>query len=1261
MKKKNKIEGIYRLELIRNNNYSGSMHFRQSDNVYFMMDYFDFMEERKLEGEDTGYIELCDNNRFDDIEIIESTDDNVSVSKNCLALYERRQDDEEKYEPFEINDANFGMPFICIVQVYMSEYKCESAFIKIDDIDEILKKYKNMIAETLKESIENTGIFSIYQTLNSEDFCIVIRSNCIQKIYEAIVSIMGIKTSSDRRLFFTYSNIGIACCSKENISVNGVPNLFLNLSPDVISANEDVRFSIRFKVETSVVQKVKKIVTQSKDADFEKVNGVFGRYDLVIRMDIDEFAKLYPYLCRDKQGYFTDMRKKEQVNDEFIKNQMVGISGEMVMSELMTEEKYALIKGIVEEIIRGNIRTLNSRILVNLNEKVKINNASDQKIEYLKMEINKEVGQDIETEKITKKRKSLMKIYENFLEKYSHRFLLKRHWHGELKHMLERLIHSYENLAYEVDSHANWYVCSQYLKELFDNMIYFMNQTPEGDEKAVNEFLCDFQLFINAFEKYTHLLHGMNQHTAQAPHYHVVAPIDGQKFLIAYEEYISYIHEQYRCRNWTGDGNEDICREKRPEVRMLVYPDTSFYNVEIIPILHCDVVKKEMGNEKQTADLSLCRIPMFEYFMRPYDLIPLLSHEIGHQMLILNRKIRNQFLITNILRVIGAEFAYEVQVLGKTEKRSVTYDLMGELLCKHFVEVVEKAYKKKNPDWDKYVSIHLPVSIKGFMKELLGTQSDYFEIERQHGIGTMKWNDILVGFSQIINEICIGSCKEVSDADEYTEIRNKLLLELEQVEESVKKPSEDREEIKAQIQILYEELFVMINKRYIPKEEYGIKLSEFNNKKVPEIEEVLLEYAERLLNHKENLEDAEPKILKESNVKAYLDVMSRLYYLKKNACEKCVGEDDNELTNIMTEFAKKIAVDFRAKFINGSQYMVFDEDKREKALNLEITDAEKSLENYRTALKGLKINHIYELIENEQQLYKEVCSDLVMCNYLGLTSFGYFRMSVSLAGGLTDYRIAEREEFSKRRLIEVISVLLEKEGAEVYEKIMKGNGDSVFLIRISKLGEKIKKCVDNEILRAKSNISKEIKRKYKSDMKHTKKQLENLEVFFNILSDQFGLIWEAIENNKAITWEGTICAEICKRESQMFPNKETLLLFRREINLFRKVYQLLEAWSEIVKKADAIENSGKREECFKIKTDYWHHINRVYENSVKPERLHEVVQRVVNYYNDPDCQDSDRSNYEKMKDMLQFTQDFYYYNRFRCQREEECTDEQAIC
>lgn len=62
------------------------------------------------------------------------------------------------------------------------------------------------------------------------------------------------------------------------------------------------------------------------------------------------------------------------------------------------------------------------------------------------------------------------------------------------------------------------------------------------------------------------------------------------------------------------------------------------------------------------------------------------------------------------------------------------------------------------------------------------------------------------------------------------------------------------------------------------------------------------------------------------------------------------------------------------------------------------------------------------------------------------------------------------------------------------------------------------------------------------------------------------------------------------------------------------------------------------------------HLVQVY-NGIECPEIHPIVREVVDFYNNPRSEAV--GNFEKMKGMLQFVQDYYYYNRFRKMREEE--------
>ena len=70
----------------------------------------------------------------------------------------------------------------------------------------------------------------------------------------------------------------------------------------------------------------------------------------------------------------------------------------------------------------------------------------------------------------------------------------------------------------------------------------------------------------------------------------------------------------------------------------------------------------------------------------------------------------------------------------------------------------------------------------------------------------------------------------------------------------------------------------------------------------------------------------------------------------------------------------------------------------------------------------------------------------------------------------------------------------------------------------------------------------------------------------------------------------------------------------------------------------------------RIKKEMLEHLEQIYDG-MKDREVHEVVQDVVDFYNTPGSETL--TNFNKMKGMLHFVQDYYYYNRFKKMQEEQ--------
>lgn len=1180
-----RIEGIYNLTLERNNSHARRLNFSEVDQVFFMLDYFNFLYVKRLKNDKDGYKMLCgiDNNN------------DMAAARKIMGIYTLTQSNEEVKDLFRCKTQEQGktseIPFLGIVQINIIEYECKSPEnLRPDCMQDQLMKFRKKIEKSLAESLADTGQFQIYHTITSEDFCVVIRTADIRKIYEAVTGLMEVKNSQGKRLFFTYTNVGIECL-KDNIrelteKPENIAKDFLRLNNNVISINENIQFAIRFRMEKCVLEEIRHMEhSYAENCKFEEVNGIFGRYDLVARINVHEFENIYPYLCRNKAGYS-------------IETTNISISSSPLVAEI--------VKGMEN----GTIKAINTRVLMDLPGTIKADESDAQPW------FDKAIG-----EKIEKRSNKVSEQFKLLQNTYGNRFVFYRYRYANLCNMLERMISSYKNLAYELDTHTNWFICNQYLEIIFENIKYYMQGVQTDDDRAIEKFIDEFQNFVYAFGEFVRILQDNNQHTVQAPRYDVVTPIDGQKFLLAYGEYMDYMHEEYCNVEWQKSARDSVCREKRRNARVIIYPKVSGKNIEMMEVIQYDSVTKKQRKD-ETPSVLLCMIPMFEYFERTYDLIPLISHEICHHMLVLNRKNRNDFLIRMLFREISKIISYYIQAKACTGKYVTEYDSITELLGECLTKVFVKDYKETDgKNWEEYVSNHITQNVYGYMKKFLREE----EGSERFGVGNIPWKNIVKRFHDIAKELYIE--------DENFETLLKAMDDC-RGEQNGGEPVEFVVRDRA-IKNVYKFLFNKIND-LLPKEHYRITIEQLNAKNHLELDDFLVNWYE------DYLEDSNPTPLEKQELKHYVDLVRRLQISYNDAVKQENCLDENHLEHILEAFAVNVEKKFRDEFLTGKKFCIYSPDRMERVTYWELLQPERAKRNYREILTEISLVQIKKAIDHTFTFYRESCADIIMCKWLKFNSFGYFRMAVTFSERMDGYReeIAESGLF-RRRLIAVLSVLLKKEGVSYRNDTQ----DDIRAFPVETLWEQIGKYVNAEISHAKIHTLERIRKDYRNKAVNFKDIEIIHEKFFNTLEKQMNAAKNNVSEGKAIRWKGALWDDMFEEDSRFFgkidkKDRDILCpLFQKEVNLYRRVFLILEAFGSI-----------KENNELQVETEVLEHLEQVYDG-MECQEVHPVVKEVVSFYNDPTSEKL--TNFEKMKGMLRFVQDYYYYNRFKKMQEEQ--------
>lgn len=1164
---------VHNLTFIRNNSYAQKSVFETDQNYFFMMDYYNLLKERNLKHSIEGYLKLVDSGKGNE----------RAVARRTMGMYV--EDDGVKGDQIfqtapATEDTTKEEPFLGMIQVYITDYLWKKdKDIDVQYVDEYLNEYQHEIEKCVNKYLEEKDLFQIFKTITAEDFCVVIRTSKIRKIYDVVIGLMDIKNGQNKRVFFTYTNIGIECVKRETAS----GPCFSRLPECVRSQNSDISFLLRFRIEKEALEGIRKGCANSESLVIETVNGMIGRYDLVAKFSVDEFVEIYPFLCMNVAGYD------------------IGTAVDMKF-------KSGLVELIVAQMGREIIQTVNTRVIMDI--------YADEGCEY---EQSVSLLDKADKEKTSKRSKWVMDLYEKFIKRYGTNFLMEKYRYNELTDMLDSLLNSYENLAYEIDTHINWFICSQYLEELFQNMYSYMEKVQQVEKvpEAVEKFLDDFQDSISALDAYLRLLQGINQNTIQAPRYDISAPIDGQKFLIAYSEFIDKIHDAYRNNNW-DEKNSQIYHEKRRIEKTIIYPDVAIKNLELKEVFDYDTETQE--SDSQNPAILICKIPMFEYFERPYDLIPLVSHEICHHMLITNREARNDYLIKTIFNKVVSAVIKEVQIKFVKSADINKDDALTYLMIKCLSAVLEEDYKEQYPNWSQYVFRHLKKDIWDYVWT-------FFDSEEK------KWNNIYVvqspedvvkEFEELINEVFEG-----------TEI-GIMLDELGQLDFRTSKLPE-KYATAFKIKKMMERILNQINISTINYEK-PIEVDQLSNKNSTELDFYLLQWAKENEGSIPLLEECYAEEQRRQRIKYYLELVERAFVIYAKAVVCSGSKADNRKIQIINRFTQKAkkAVNY---FLEGDYYYIYDQIKVKKVAFWELTNENISQANYIDAMACIDPQKLSDSIEYSVKAYRETCADIIMCRWLGLDSFGYFRMSIAL--GPRMMRHSERLQFGglqRERLATVLSVLINQEKPECVRQ----DGDWSE-IDLTSLQEKLWEYVGDAMQCAKLRIISAM-----CDDGIEKEDVETaVSAFFDVYEKNISLLKKYTLQGKKIQWEHGICDLLCKGELGDFFKKEGYqTYFQKEVNFYRRLFDLLGKYGQLQR--------GNR---LRIETESLRHMTVVYENMTKGEPLHAVVREVVNFYNNPKSEK--KTNAQKMIDMLRFIQDYYYCNRIR--KAEESMNEHLVC
>lgn len=628
------------VKMIRNNNIVIGKDGMANYDIYFMLDYFDLLFHRNLDKDEKIYREFW--NIGDDQK---SKIYSYKAAYKTLSLYADKETIDEEFYKVAVDKEKTCLssrPFLGIVQVNLVYFE----YNKEPEAKDILPECEKQILKWLKKngfSGEGEVCYQMHKSSTSGDFCLAIKSACIRDIYKisSLINNFGFEYQEEYYKFSTYTNIGIECFKDDK-------DHFYTFKEDTVEKNSKCKFALRITTSNAFAKILFQNSIENGDirVALEPMEGLFGRYDFLILLSMEEFSKLYAVLCESK---------------------IVGSK-----SAFFSKTGDGFLDSFQEGVVSGDIEIINERVLVSLEDGI-----FEPASEGGSCAKN---GKD-KLKKIVEDKSKLLRESVGKFQQMINWFVEERRAFIDVSRELGEVISTYIPQGVENDSHVNWQILTSDLDVVFGGIeawkkFYKKEEDPVKRKKMRERLIEELRLVVEALNQYYKFLQNVNAQTWQAPLYEIQTQLDAEKMMIAYREFLYQYLQRYK-------NYYDKTKDKHPMRYPIIYPDLSAERVHAMVAFQ---------NEKDLyKQLFVCKVPSFEYYGRMFDLIPWSLHEASHCIRVLSRTERNEYLVKTVFREIFSQAFYK---LLNAYSNDYGYHELGELENEVLGCIVQSAVRK---------------------------------------------------------------------------------------------------------------------------------------------------------------------------------------------------------------------------------------------------------------------------------------------------------------------------------------------------------------------------------------------------------------------------------------------------------------------------------------------------------------------------------------------------------------------------------------
>lgn len=675
------------IRLIRKAAYkNGDTADKDAANTYSATDYFDTMQVSKVELE-APFAKMMGIWPIDkpDVSNIVAQSYSLYCSKEMILSEEGRS---RCGDPFSMNEANSSRPFLSVIQVhimpeilaYALSDKATSELLDIvyGDLCEALEGYSK------KLSNENY-ILRIYRMLSAGDFAIVVRSRNAEVSFR-ISSMLRSRRISEGQV---PGNINKLVLYKTYT--------LLTLQQEVISQDADTTeprfvlrccFSNRYWRQKSEMDRFMESRSLETECSEAKVYGLNGRYDLTFWVSETQFLDLYESI----QDY-----RQSGVLKETVKCPGEGtVSIVEYIKYLMSRQafSYINIRYLVaqeKEISEDENSICSTRITVSAED-------LQSKIEYLDEQINKFYASILQKYYEAREELKTIGAYRKNMDQYVE--------------LLEKLVALCYGINDSSDTRIYAAILLEQLDSVFDSVVVYANFYQKSvDECERSEILDALEDCIRqsvwALNSYAQYIRNNNLQSLQTPNYNIESSMSMEKLLIGYGELLFVFMKFYRRKYYSALTNK---RQNKERMYLPIVIPALFKSDMSVDVLFMEGVmndwrvEESIWNEQIAGAIRHCMVVSVPTLMELTDvgtMVVSLFYEVAHQFRYERRSDRNDAL-----------YKYLIHVTMSRVAEKVTQKLQRDAGCY---------------DWDKELQVYLENSLSEAYGEIFMRKEDpYF-------------------------------------------------------------------------------------------------------------------------------------------------------------------------------------------------------------------------------------------------------------------------------------------------------------------------------------------------------------------------------------------------------------------------------------------------------------------------------------------------------------------------------------------------------